>query len=188
MRKILIILTIFFIIFTGLSGYGAYRALEIPLFPLAGSPASVGLSYEDVSFRSRNDGLLLKGWYLPGKANSAIIVVHGGFQNRIDANVDTLGLTRDLVNGGFSVLLYDLRGRGESQGKGRTLSNIGPDLGGAVDYLVNRGHNEHKIGVIGFCSGAAATAIFACGEQLGAIVLDGCFARVRDMFKNQANG
>ncbi len=177
---------ILLVVYLGLSAYGAREGMEIPRLPLTYKPASLGLPYEDASFKSRGDGVLLKGWYLPGEKNSVILIVHGGFQNRIDDNVDTLGLTRALVKTGYSVLLFDLRGRGESEGKGLALSNIGPDIGGAVDYLKSRGYSAGDICILGFCSGAASACIFASQNSLGALILDGCFIDVPTEVARQA--
>jgi len=160
--------------------------MEIPRLPVNGSPASVGLAYMDVSFPTRSGDITLRGWYLPGQGDSAILIVHGGFQNRIDDDVDTLGLAHELVKRGYNVLLFDLRGRGESEGRGLSLSNTERDIGSAVDYLNSRGYPAESIGIIGFCSGAASSAIFASDETIGALVLDGCFASVRGMITRQA--
>ena len=78
-----------------------------------------------------------------------------------------------------------MRGRGESQGKGLSMLTNENDIGGAVDFLKTRGEAAH-IGIIGFCSGAATTAIFASRENIGAVVLDGCFATTDSMVTRQA--
>lgn len=177
---------ILLVIYVGLSAYGAREAMEIPRLPLVYSPASLELAYEDASFQSRGDGVVLKGWYVPGIKNSVIMIVHGGFQNRVDDNVDTLGLTRALVKTGYSVLLFDLRGRGESEGKGLALSNIDLDIGGAMDYLKGRGFSTENICILGFCSGAASACIFASRNSLGALILDGCFIDIPTEVARQA--
>jgi pimeloyl-ACP methyl ester carboxylesterase len=176
------------VVYLGLSVYGAVEAMELPRLPLNIniSPASIGLTYEDVSFTSRDDHVLLRGWYLPGSGDAVIIMVHGGYQNRLDDNVGTLGLAGDLVKMGYDVLLFDLRGRGESEGKGLALSNIERDIGGAVDYLEGRGYPSRSICIIGFCSGAASACIFASRNNIGVLVLDGCFATVHSMVNRQA--
>jgi pimeloyl-ACP methyl ester carboxylesterase len=192
MRKLRLIkvtaigIAIILVLYTGLSIYGATAAMEIPRLPLNNSPASVGLAYKDVSFTSRVDNVVLRGWYLPSKRNSVIIIVHGGFQNRLDDNVDTLGLAHDLVKKGYDLLLFDLRGRGESEGEGLALSNIERDIGGAVDYLKGEGYTSKHVYIIGFCSGAASACIFASENSIGALVLDGCFANVHNMVTRQA--
>jgi len=83
-------------------------------------------------------------------------------------------------------LLFDLRGRGESEGKGRSLSNIDRDIGGAVDYLKSRGFASECIYVLGFCSGAASACIFASQNSIGALILDGCFDKVNNMVVSEA--
>ena len=160
--------------------------MRIPRLQVEGSPSDVGLPYTNVSFPARNDSnILLKGWYFQGQGDKTILIVHGGFQTRVDDNVDTLDLTKSLVADGYNVLLFDMRGRGESQGKGLNMLTNENDIGGAVDFLKTRGEAAH-IGILGFCSGAATTAIFASRENIGAVVLDGCFATVDSMVTRQA--
>lgn len=187
-KIIAIVLGAILVVYTGLSVYGAHEAMEVPRLslPEGVTPADVDLTYEDVSFTSREDAVTLKGWYLPADGDCAIIVVHGGFQNRLDDTVDTMNLAHDLVAEGYNLLLFDLRGRGESEGDGQTLSNIERDIGGAFDYLVGEGYPAEDIYILGFCSGAASACIFAGQNSVGALVLDGCFADVRVMVKNQA--
>jgi pimeloyl-ACP methyl ester carboxylesterase len=187
-KIIAIVVAALLVVYGGTSIVGAYKAMAIPRLDLPEnvSPADVGLDYEDVSFDSRQDNVVLKGWYLPAEGDYAIIIVHGGFQPRLDDDVNTLPLARDLVAEGYNVLLFDLRGRGESEGEGRSLSNIERDIGGAVDYVMSQGYPSERIYIMGFCSGAASACIFASQNDVGALVLDGCFADVYDMVVNQA--
>ena len=100
-KKVALVLAAAAFLYVSLSFVGGALAMRIPRLPLVGSPASVGLYYEDVSFPARTDGTVLRGWYIPGKGESAIIVVHGGTQTRVDEIVGTLGLARDLVRKGI---------------------------------------------------------------------------------------
>jgi len=178
--------TAMLVLYVGLSVFGAIAAIGVPRLPLKDSPASVGLTYEDVSFASRDSGVVLRGWYIPAGGDSVLVIIHGGFENRVDDIVGTLNLAHDLAQKGYALLLFDLQGRGESEGKGRSLSNTDLDIGGAVDYLKNRGYPVSRIGIIGFCSGAASSCIFASQENIGGLVLDGCFASIYDMAARQA--
>ncbi|HEX2618707.1 MAG TPA: hypothetical protein VHL11_01135, partial [Phototrophicaceae bacterium] len=45
------------------------------------TPADNGLEYEDVQFKTE-DGLNLRGWYLPSQNGVAILVAHGLSQTR----------------------------------------------------------------------------------------------------------
>jgi uncharacterized protein len=180
------IILVIVVLYAGLSVAGAILVMRIPRLKVDGSPSDVGLAYTNVSFPARNESnILLKGWFFQGQGDKTILIVHGGFQTRLDENVDTLDLTKSLVADGYNVLLFDLRGRGESQGKGLNMLTNVNDIGGAVDFLKTRGGAAH-IGIIGFCSGAATTAIFASQENIGAVVLDGCFATVDAMVTRQA--
>jgi pimeloyl-ACP methyl ester carboxylesterase len=185
-KTIAIAFSVILALYVGVSILGASAAMHIPRIPLNGSPADVGLRYQDAFFNSRVDNIPLEGWFIPSSGDSAIIIVHGGFQNRVDPTVDTLDLARDLVAKGYNILLFDLRGRGNSGGIGRSLTNADRDIGGAVDYLINKGYTLRKIGAIGYCSGAANACIFASEQNIGALVLDGCFISVREMVYNEA--
>jgi uncharacterized protein len=185
-KKFSIILGVFLVLYLGICAYGAKTGMEIPRHPLVYDPALLGVPYEDVAFKTRGDNLTLRGWFLPGASSDVIVVVHGGFQNRIDANVDTGGLAHALVMQGHNVLLYDLRGRGESEGKGRTLAHIDADIGGAVDYLLSRGFGTQDICLLGFSTGAVSACIYAGGNSVGALILVGCFIDCPTMLSRQA--
>jgi pimeloyl-ACP methyl ester carboxylesterase len=158
----------------------------IPRLPLNGSSSSVGLTFQNVEFDSRVDKVPLDGWFIPSSGDSVLVMINGGFQNRIDPVVDTLGLAHDLQQRGYNILLFDLRGRGDSGGTAHSLSNENRDIGGAIDYLDRRGYPADKIGLVGFCSGAANACIFASQNNIGGLVLDACFPSVESMVYNQA--
>ncbi len=183
-----IVLAVLVVFYVGGAVIGARLAMVIPRLPVEASayPTTLGLSYEEVSFASRTDNGGLKGWFLPAKGDYSFLIVDGGFQNRVDATANTLGLARDLVAGGYNVLLFDLRGRGESAGQGLSLSNIDKDIGGAFDYVKSRGFSASHVYILGFCSGAASACLFAADNEVGGLVLDGVFASVQGMVINQA--
>jgi len=164
------------VVYLGISAYVASVAVRTRRLPLLFTPT---LPREDVSFASRTDGLLLRGWYFAA-GPECVIVVCGGEQNRADPVTDTLSLATDLVESGYTVLLFDLRGRGESDGQGSIFPNNDRDVGGAVDFVRGRGHEDVKI--IGFSSGAAATLLLANSESVTAVVSDSCFASARETF------
>jgi len=89
--------------------WGANAILHPLRRPLSGRPA---LAHEDVSFSS--DGLLLKGWiFRPHtKTDRWIVYLHGVADNRESG----VGLAERYVRQGYSVLAYDARAHGDSQG------------------------------------------------------------------------
>lgn len=159
--------------YSTVSIYGAMNIIPIPRLPLEQLP--VGLEYENVVFPSRYDNITLRGWLFPS-GSKVIVVVNGGYQNRIDLEQGTLKMTKDFIDKGYSMLLFDLRGRGESDGQGLSLKSSDRDIAGAVDYLRSRGFLD--ISIIGFSTGAVSTLIFAQQESINAIILDGCFPNI----------
>lgn len=165
------------------SAYGATKAVPIPRHPIEQFPE--GMTYEDVSFLA--DGLTLQGWYFPTvqdhEGEHAIVIVNGGEMSRVDSLAGTLDLTRDLVDAGFGVLLFDMRGRGESDGKALALTHTSEDISAAVEFLRT---NHDKVSIIAYSMGAAATLIYAKDAEVTSIVSDCCFAHVAPMFVEEA--
>jgi hypothetical protein len=61
-KKVAIALAAVALLYACLAFVGGALAMRIPRLPLVGSPALLGLNYEDVSFPARTDGTVLKGW------------------------------------------------------------------------------------------------------------------------------
>jgi hypothetical protein len=168
----------------GISAFLGYSMTKVERVPIEENPALLGLKYEDVSFSSRDDELTLRGWYLPAlNSEEVIIMVHGGEQHRADPSMGMLDIASGLVEHGYNVLMFDLRGHGESDGNRMSAGYFEKrDLLGAVDYVKGRGLKH--IGVLGFSMGAA-TALMATPESddIDAVVTDSSFADLKDMME-----
>ena len=136
--------------------------------------AAPGAGYRDVAFRS-DDGLRLKGWYRPTRNGATVLLVHGGGSDRQGASRHA----RMLVRHGYGVLLYDARGRGESEG---TPNNYGwewrEDVAGALAFLKAQPEvDPERIGGLGLSTGADVLVEAAPDRSdLRAIVADGTAA------------
>lgn len=162
---------------------GVTRAKRVPFMT---TPASRGIAFEDVEFPSRGGGVTLRGWFLPGSPHRpAIIYVHG--INGTRGSFNSIELASRLVRLGFSMLLFDLRGHGASDGfmvSGGYFERN--DLLGAFDYLVKRGVPSDRIGVIGFSMGGAIALMAAAEEPaLRAVVADSAFASASDLIAQE---
>jgi fermentation-respiration switch protein FrsA (DUF1100 family) len=185
--RVLVILAAFLVmVFLGISVYLGYSMTRVVRVPVTGSPADLGLKYEDVSFTSAEDNLELRGWLLAGGDNGKIIIMlHGSDGNRNDTSIATLDIAAELVKHGYSVLMFDLRGHGESEGNRLSAGYLEQrDLLGAIDFVEGRGF--HGIGAIGFSMGAA-TAILTSAENtaISCIVSDSCFADITEIMKRE---
>ena len=149
------------------------------------TPASFGLTYEDVEFYSKNDKLLLKGWYIPAGSNKTIIAMPGGKQTREDRSTKMLELCVDLAKRDYNVLVFERRGCGESQAaRFKHRSILGRDFSGAIEYIRSRnGDGEHII-LLGVSIGAiAAIASARENDDIAAIICDSCFKSIPEMTK-----
>ena len=170
--------------FLGISVFLGHSMTTVERVPIEGNPALLGLSYEEVSFPSIDDDLTLHGWYLPVQdSESVIIMIHGADGNRADSSIGMLEIASGLVEHGYNVLMFDLRGHGESEGNRMSAGFYEKrDLLGAVDYVKGRGFE--RIGVLGFSVGAA-TALTGTAESddIDAVVADSSFADLKEMME-----
>ena len=169
----------------GISLYAAYSMTKVTRKLFEQKPDNFGLKYEDVSFLSR-DGLTLRGWWLEGGGRKqAIVMIHGANGDRADQGIKMLDIAGEMVKAGYNVLMFDLRGHGQSEGERLSLGYYEQsDLLGAIDYVKQRGMN--KIYVIGFSMGAATALMTAANCKLiDAIVADSSFAYLADIVEPQ---
>ena len=150
----------------GVSGYVGWNLTHPVREQINSTPLSVGLTYENVNFSSRGDGLDLKGWLIPSPGSTKTVVfAHGYRKNRLQSDVPALPITQALVAEGYNVLMFDFRNSGESEGK---LTSVGQyevqDLLGAVDYMKSRPEISQQIVLFGFSMGAS-TAILAGARE-----------------------
>lgn len=140
------------------------------------------LSKEEVSITTE-DGLKLKGYYIEGnkEVNKTVILVHGV----------TVGIPWSLkyldmfLKKGYSVLLYDQRRHGNSEGKFSTYGyKEKSDLKLWVSYIRGRNGKNHGIGLHGESMGAAT--VLQYGEldpKIDFIIADCSFSRLSDEIK-----
>ena len=143
--------------------------------PLFDSPTNYSLDYEDVEFEAR-DGVTLRGWLIRGGTDRVIVQSHFGVQcNRggwspkgkgpIKPWKEDIGFLRQakfLSEQGYSVLMYDLRGHGESDIGTIPWVSWGPeeakDVIAAVDFVIARPEFANaRVGLLSICMGAAST-------------------------------
>ncbi|MBO9407848.1 alpha/beta hydrolase [Shimia sp. R9_1] len=150
--------------------------------PLFDSPDAYGLDYEDVAFQTE-DGVTLRGWLIHGGSDKVIVQTHFGVQcNRggwtpkghgpitpWKQDIKFLRQAEYLMEQGYSVLMYDMRGHGESDLGPIPWVSWGPeeakDVIGAVDFVSAR-FPEASIGLLSICMGSASTT-YAYGRDNG---------------------
>ena len=153
------------------------RALEPP-------PTSIAATHEDVSFKA-SDGITLKGWWftstLPTFApvDRAVVFVHGRGANRISSGFHADKIAPIFLARGWNVLLFDLRGHGESGGERYSLGQYEPrDIVAAVELAAAKTNiPKARVAVIGESLGAgSAIMTVALDPTIGPVVADSAYA------------
>ena len=138
------------------SAFVAYKMVKPPRFIGDWTPKDLGFNYEDVTIETR-DGLRLSGWWIPN-GEKTVIPLHGYTRSRWD-EVYMKPTIEFLLKEGYSVLAFDFRAHGKSEGKFTTVGDRELiDVISAIDWL-EKNHPEKagRVGLIGFSMGAVVT-------------------------------
>lgn len=156
---------------------GQSALLYLPSRTLAGTPAQMGLEYEELRITTADD-IRLHGWYLPAtQARGTLLFLHGNAGN-ISHRLDSLQIFHNL---GLNVLLFDYRGYGESEGRPDEAGTY-RDAEAAWDYLVTkRGESPRRIVLFGRSLGASVAAWLATYSEPAALILESAFISVPEL-------
>lgn len=160
----------------------AIRLLEghliwFPSRTLSGTPADMGIDYEDVLFRT-DDDVELHGWLTAHPDPKGVILVCHGNAGNISHRMGTLARFHRM---GLRVFLFDYRGYGKSQG---SVSEAGTyrDVRAAYRHLVvERGIQPDRIVLFGRSLGAGVIADAAVESPAAGVILESGFTSTRDM-------
>jgi uncharacterized protein len=144
------------------------------------TPWELEIAHEVVSFRTE-DGLLLRGWWLPApEPTRTVIALHG----HRGARHHCVGIGAALWRRGANVLLFDHRGRGSSEGEFLSLGHFETlDALAAIEYVLSRAPRA-PLGLIGYSMGAAVAVMSAArDDRVAAIVADSPFASERGVVR-----
>jgi uncharacterized protein len=131
-----------------------------------------------------SDGITLRGWYVPTQSHRRLIILVHGMSACLD---ETAGLGRDLHRRGYDVLLFDLRGHGESDPARLTMgTKERRDVKAVLAWAQQEGYPPDQIGWVGFSMGAAVLLLEGEGNpEIGAAVLDSPFGDLPKLLNTQ---
>jgi fermentation-respiration switch protein FrsA (DUF1100 family) len=150
-----------------------------PRFLLAAPPRD--LSAETVTLPS-DSGSAIRGWLVRGRpGGGAVLLLHGIGASRIDM----LGRARFLARTGYSVLLIDFRGHGESGSAEPTYGALeARDAQAALAFLRAAAPGE-RVGVIGVSMGGAAALLGKGPLDVDALVLESVYPTIDDAVRDR---
>jgi fermentation-respiration switch protein FrsA (DUF1100 family) len=138
---------------------------------LPASDVDLGPSAEEVTFTT-SDGITIAASYIPSRNGAAVIAFPGRSGPQAHA--------RMLARHGYGVLLFDLRGDGESEGDPNGFGWASEkDVMGAVAFLKRRSEvDSHRIGGLGLSvAGELLLQTAAHTDDLRAVVSEGAGSR-----------
>jgi uncharacterized protein len=185
LRWVLPTLVVLALGYLGIGLFVANRLTSTVREPTDQTPADEGLEFQEVGFRS-TDGLALKGWWVPGEGSSPAVVmlVHGLEGSKADQHV--LKTASVYFEEGYGVLMFDLRGHGESEGMRTTLGyQEVRDVRGALSWLEEQGFESGKAVLHGWSMGGATVLRSAPGRGVAAVVEESGYADLPLLLRNR---
>jgi len=148
-----------------------------------GAPVSLpdDLRAQPIELRSGSRSTI-RGWFAPGRPGAgAVLLLHGIGASRLDM----IGRARFLASAGYSVLLVDFRGHGDSSAARSTYGGLeSHDARAAVEFLRQTLPLE-RIGVIGISMGGAAALLGPTPLPVQALVLESVYPTIADAVRNR---
>lgn len=183
---ILILLAILAVVL--ISGYQSWTLLHPEKKPIDTFSSNIVPEYRDISFKSIDKSIILKGWLFQAKSSDrAVIFVHSYGNNRLQFGIKTVDLIKEFLNKGYNVFTFDLRNSGESGGKDTTFGyNEKEDIQAAINYMNSQG-SKH-ITLMGFSTGASASILAAAeSKSVDVVIADSPYADLNEYFSNSLN-
>jgi pimeloyl-ACP methyl ester carboxylesterase len=130
------------------------------------------------------DGLTLRGWYHPTEDRRHLVVLVHGLWSSWD---EMAGLGRDLHKRGYDVLLFNLRGHGESDASRVTMGRRErADLRAVLRWAGEQGFDADRIGWVGYSMGASTVLMEAAyNPNIRVAVLDSPYGDLPDLLDKQ---
>ena len=143
--------------------------------PVLRRPSDFGMEYEDVFFPAL-DGVMLDGWFMPSEGSKKLIICNHliganryGFPGHLEPwtgsggfEVNFIPAYKALVEAGYNVLAYDLRGHGYSADGAGQICGVGAvewrDVIGSVRFAKSRADMaDMDVALHSLCMGCNST-------------------------------
>ena len=155
------------------------RMLYFPEKEIWQTPDNISLKYDEINFKTK-DGLNISGWYIPAENEKGVLLFCHGNAGNISHRLESINIFNSL---NLSVLIFDYRGYGKSEGKPSEHGTY-LDAEAAWDYLVNvKGKSPKEIIIFGRSLGGAVAAEIAVRKNPAALIIESCFTSVPELGK-----
>lgn len=153
------------------------KLLFIPSSEFIITPEEAGLNAEDVWIETE-DNERLHSWFFPNDSAEYVVVLSHGNAGNISNRID---IAKFLQEAGFSVLIYDYRGYGQSSGQPNE-EGLYLDIEAVVSYLKSeKGFTEQSMIMYGRSMGGAVASYAATKFNVAGLVIDSTFKNLKSM-------
>ena len=169
--------------YIGVSLFTAERLTHPTNHELIVDPREISLDARPWSTQT-SDGLTLRGWYLPTEERRHLIVlVHGMWSSWLEM----AGLGRDLHHHGFAVLMFDLRGHGQSDPSRLYLGRRERgDIRAVMNWAEAAGFTNDHVGWLGYSMGGSTLLMEAAGNpRIQVAVVDSPYGDLPRLLESQ---
>jgi fermentation-respiration switch protein FrsA (DUF1100 family) len=161
------------------AGYWQRRLIYLPSGSVP-APAAAGLETAETVAFTTDDGLTLRGWFMPAGASPAratVVVFNGNGGNRALRAPLAAGLSRR----GLATLLFDYRGYGDSEGT-PSEDGLARDARAARAYVASRPDvASNRLVYFGESLGTSVAVRLATEEPPAALILRSPFTSLADV-------
>jgi len=155
------------------------RMLYFPEKEIWQTPSDINLEYNEINFKTR-DGVNISGWYIPAEHEKGVLLFCHGNAGNISNRLDSIRIFNSLQ---LSVLIFDYRGYGKSEGRPSERGTY-LDAEAAWDYLVTVQRASPKsIILFGRSLGGAVAAEIAKKKDPAALIIESSFTSAPDLGK-----
>jgi hypothetical protein len=140
-------------------------------------PSDLGMPFQEVNITT-SDQLTLHGWFIPHETSKATVLFMHGNAGNISHRLESVQIFHDM---GLSVLIFDYRGYGLSEGRPSEHGTY-MDAEAAWQFLVDQqGMQPEEIIVFGRSLGAAIAIWLAERRTPGLLIAESAFTSVAAM-------
>ncbi|MFH1701634.1 MAG: alpha/beta hydrolase [Candidatus Zixiibacteriota bacterium] len=154
-----------------------HKMVYFPSHTISVTPRDANLEFEDL-YLTTSDGVNINAWYVPAVASQATIIICHGNGGNISHRLETIELFNQL---NLSVLIFDYRGYGRSEGK-TTEDGTYKDAEAAWDYLIKtKNVPPENIIIFGRSLGGAVACWLAREKSPAVLIVESSFTSIPDI-------
>ncbi len=144
------------------------ESFGVDYLPLVDTPDQIGLRYGEY-WVPTEDGALLRVWYLPTRLHRGVVILSGGAAGSLPCY---LFHARLLVHDGWTVVMYEYRGFGESSGSA-DIRKLPTDLQAVLDWTRAQ-TGRQPVTLMGVSLGSVPSIAVAAArpEAVNGLILD----------------